>query len=290
MNIEYHSNYFGEPDAIASFQRYAIAVFGLDFTLWKERGLWDDQYTPFSAFVNGECVASICVYPSQMKVDGRDKLGAQLLTVGTLPEYRKLGIQREIWNRAKAWIRPRCDFVFLFTDESAAGFYERLGLKRQPEFYETVVSPLGKDETSHSFRKLNLDVVSDYSIVERLAHEREMVSDRLGFHTPKLLMFMFLYVYQNRTYYLDDIDTLVVAEEVEDRLRIHDIVATKMPELSAIEGFLAHFNKREIDFLFCADRLGLSKSTRTRAEDDVLFVSDDFQLDGEFVFPYSIRG
>lgn len=99
MKIEYRSDYFDDPDAKASFERYAIAVFGLDFTRWKERGLWDDQYKPFSAFVDGECVASICVYPSDMKVDGKKKLGAQLLTVGTLPDYRKIGIQREIWKR-----------------------------------------------------------------------------------------------------------------------------------------------------------------------------------------------
>lgn len=213
MKIEYRSDYFDDPDAKASFERYANTIFGLDFAKWKERGLWDDQYKPFSAFVDGECVASICVYPSQMSVGGKRRLGAQLLTVGTLLEYRGLGIQRKIWEVVHAWTLDNSDFVFLFTDESAAGFYEKLGLKIQPEFYETMLSPKICHRADQSFRKLNLDLAADYAIVERLANEREMVSNRLGFHTPKLLLFMFLYVYESQTYYLEDIDALIVAED-----------------------------------------------------------------------------
>jgi hypothetical protein len=216
--------------------------------------------------------------------------GAQLLTVGTLPEYRSQSIQREIWKRVQAWIQRECDFTFLFTDESAAGFYERLGLRRQPEYFEVIQCPqlAGQDEVR--FRKLDLELDDDYAIVERLAREREMVSHRLGFFNPKLLLFMFLYVYQSWSYYLEGIDTVIIIEETKDRLRIHDIVAKVMPKLSDIETFLAQFEKQEIEFLFCTDRLGMDLPTKKKmVERDLLFVSDDFQLDGQFVFPYSIR-
>ncbi len=290
MKIEYRSDYFDDPDAKASFERCAKRIFGLDFSRWKARGLWDDQYKAFSAFDGGECVASICVYPSEMRVGGSEKKGAQLLTVGTLPEYRSQGIQREIWRRVHAWIQQRCDFAFLFTDESAAGFYERLGLRRQPEHYDVVSCPQLARGDDVRFKKLDLEQDGDYAIVKRLAGEREMVSDRLGFFNPNLLLFMFLYFYQSWSYYLEDIDTVIVAQEMGDRLRIHDIVAKKMPKLSDIESFLAQCEKKGIEFLFCTDRLGLDQPTRKkRVEEDVLFVSEDFELEGQFVFPYSIR-
>jgi ribosomal protein S18 acetylase RimI-like enzyme len=290
MKIEYRSNYFDDPCAKTSFERYAKKIFGLDFSRWKARGLWDNQYRPFSAFAGGECVASICVYPSEMKVDGVKRKGAQLLTVGTLPEYRLQGIQREIWKRAHAWINQECDFAFLFTDESAAGFYEKLGLRRQEEYFETVKCPQPADQATLRFRKLNLEQDSEYAILERLAQKREMVSNRIGFLNPNLLLFMFLYLYQNWSYYLEDIDTVIVVEEMKDRLRIHDIVAKQMPRLSDIESFLAHFKKEEVDFLFCTDRLGLDQPTKKKmVEDSLLFVSDNFELEGQFVFPYSIR-
>ena len=289
MKIEYRSNYFDDPDAKASFERYAKKIFGLDFSRWKARGLWDNQYKPFSAFAGGECVASICVYPSEMRVGGVKRKGAQLLTVGTLPEYRLQGIQGEIWKRVKAWIDQECDFTFLFTDESAAGFYERLGLRRQPEYFEAVQCPQLASHAGLRLEKLNLEQDSDYTIVARLAKEREMVSNRLGFFNPNLLLFMFLYLYQNQSYYLEDIDTVIVVEETDDRLRIHDIVANEMPKLSDIEIFLAQFKKQEIEFLFCTDRLDVDQPKKKRVKDSLLFVSDNFELEGEFVFPSSIR-
>jgi len=243
MKIEYRTSYFDDPDAKASFERYAKKIFGLDFSRWKARGLWDNQYKPFSAFIDGECAASICVYPSEMRVDGVRRKGAQLLTVGTLPEYRSQGIQTEIWRRVQAWIHQECDFVFLFTDESAAGFYEKLGLRRQPEYFETVRCPQPASHAQLRLRKLNLEQDSEYAIIERLAKEREMVSNRIGFLNPNLLLFMFLYLYQNWSYYLEDIDTVIVVEETKGRLRIHDIVANQVPKLSDIAVFLAPFKK-----------------------------------------------
>ncbi len=224
-----------------------------------------------------------------MRVDGVKRKGAQLLTVGTLPEYRLQGIQKEIWKRAHAWINQACDFTFLFTDESAAGFYEKLGLRRQPEYFETVRCPQPASHAELRFKKLNLEQDGDYATLERLAKEREMVSNRIGFLNPNLLLFMFLYPYQDQSYYLEDIDTVIAVEETKDRLRIHDIVANQMLKLSDIEGFLAQFKKEEIDFLFCTDRLGVEHSKKKRVKESLLFVSDNFELEGQFVFPYSIR-
>ncbi len=224
-----------------------------------------------------------------MKVGGVRKKGAQLLTVGTLPQYRLQGIQRELWKRVSAWIGQEYDFAFLFTDDSATGFYEKLGLRRQPEYFETVLCPQAASHSELRFKKLDLEQDGNYKIIERLAKEREMVSHRIGFLNPNLLLFMFLYVYQSWSYYLEDLDIVIVVEETKDRLRIHDIVAKQMPKLSDIESFLAQFKKDGIDLLFCTDRLGVDQSKKKRVKDSILFVSDDFEFEGHFVFPYSIR-
>lgn len=287
--LEYRSHYFDDPDALASFERCAKSVFGLDFAKWRSRGLWDDSYHAYSAFVDGECVASLCVYPSDMMVGGKEKTGAQLLTVGTLAEYRKRGIQRELWRMAYDWIRSECDFAFLFTDESAAGFYEKIGLRRLAEFTDVVPCPPAAGVAAPSITKLDIDRDDHFALVERLARERTMVSHRLGFHTPNLLLFMFLYVYGGWTCHLAESDVVIVAEEKDDRVRIHDIVARDMPSFADLENVLVRFGKTRIEFLFCTDRLGVSGTTRRKVDDSVLFVSDRFELEGEFVFPYSIR-
>jgi len=289
VNIKYRSHYFEDADAKASFERYAKAIHNLDFSQWKSRGLWDENYTAFSAFISGECIASLCVYPLDMIIGGIKKKGAQLLTVGTLPGYRSKGIQREIWQRAKAWIDKKYDFTFLFTDDSAAGFYEKLGLKRQNEYYETIKHPLLDMDRIPPVTKLNMDIDNDFGLVSRLSKERSMVSERIGFNNHNLLMFMILYQYRNQCYYLNNFDCLVIVEEAESRICIHDIVTKRMPRFTDIELFLSYFEKDEIDFLFCADILGIPQSEKKKEEDSILLVNREFQMDGTFIFPYSLR-
>jgi ribosomal protein S18 acetylase RimI-like enzyme len=290
MNIDYRSHYFDDATAKASFKRYADRIFGLDFGRWEERGLWSDRYIPFSAFSGDECIASICVYGMNIIIEGRDETWAQLLTVGTLPEYRRRGIQRELWRRTQRWVQDNCSHVFLFTDDSAAGFYEKLGFKRQPEYYDVIKLSSSSPSTAElRFRRLDVEDNADFAILSRLADGREPVSNRLGFRNPKLLLFMLLYPFRDWIYFLPEMDTVIVAETSKERLRIHDILAVEMPGIGDIEQFLRHFQKRDIEFLFCTDRLGMNESERREVKDSILFVDADFELEGEFVFPSSIR-
>lgn len=289
MNIEYRSHYFDDVEAKISFERYAKSLFNLDFGRWEARGLWDEKYVPFSAFVDNECVASICVYPCEMIVDGKIRNWAQLLTVGTLEEYRRMGIQYEIWKRANAWIQENCESVFLFTDEYAAGFYRKLGLKRQLERYDVIRPFRTSQQENIHFRRLDIDDDGDFAILERLAHNREPVSNRLGFKNPNLLLFMFLYRYRDWTYYIEERDTVVVVEDSGQLVRLHDIVAEQMPGFKDLEPFLRQFQRSEIEFLFCTDRLGLAGAVKREVKDDVLFVGEDIEFEGDIVFPFSIR-
>lgn len=289
MSLQYKSHYFHDPDAKAAFLKYAYEVFQLDFTRWIERGLWSDEYVPFSAFDGDKCVATICVYPSEMTVEGERKRWAQLLTVGTLPEYRLLGIQRELWKRAQEWISGFTDTVFLFTDETAAGFYEKLGFKRQREFFEVIKLPPVSETERLKYRKLEVDNRADFAILKRLAHDTAPVSEKLGFKNPNLLLFMFLYVFRDWTYYLEDMDTVIAVREEDDCLIVCDIAAENMPDFNGIAGFLGGFRKQEAEFRFCTDRLGLQNTEKREVKDSVLIVSDTFSLSGDFIFPYSIR-
>jgi GNAT superfamily N-acetyltransferase len=289
MEIEYRSNYFSDLKATRSFEQYAKEIHDLDFSLWKARGLWDKNYVAYSAFMGSKCLASICVYPSEMIIGGAKKKGAQLLTVGTLPEYRLNGIQKEIWKRVQDWTNQTCDFVFLFTDDDAAGFYEKMGLRQQPEYIETTKCLLQSTHGKPQLKQLNIENVDDYKIIERLSSEREMVSSKVGFKNPNLLMFMLLYVYADNIFYIEDIDTVIVIEQTEARLLVHDIVAKKMPRFSEIEFLLSQFGKEEVNFLFCTDRLGVDQPDRTKVNGSILFVSKNFPLEGEYIFPFSIR-
>jgi len=289
MSPTYRNNYFDDSVAKAAFERYAMRLFNLDFGRWKKRGLWDSLYRPFSAFDGEECVASMCVYPSEITVNGEPRRGAQLLTVGTLPEYRRQGIQRRLWEDVQAWTKRESDFVFLFTDESAIEFYSALGLSRGNEFTDIVSIAPSQSMSKQQIRKLDFGHDADYEIVRRLSCDRTIVSNRLGFINPNLLLFMFLYLYSDLTYYLAEIDSIVVAQIKGDRLCIYDIVASRMPELPGLEPMINHFGKQELEFHFCTDRLGISELSHEPITDSLLFVSEGFDLPGRYQFPDSIR-
>ncbi len=288
-NLDYRSHYFDDPDALAAFEKYAETLFGLDFNLWRDKGLWDKNYTAFSAFDGDECVASICVYPSDITFRGNVSRWAQLLTVGTRPEYRGRGIQRELWNRSRTWIDDQFDMTFLFTDDVAAGFYEKLGFVRQAEYFDVTHNVTGVTSAGAPFQKLDLGIDGDFSILKRLAFDREPVSNVLGFRNPKLLLFMFLYQYRDWTYYIEELDTIVVVEQTDSAIRVHDIVAERMPMEHDLEFLLGTFRQEEIHWLFCTDRLVLSALRREEVTDDVLIVSPEFKSDQKLTFPSSIR-
>ena len=302
MELSYRSHYFGDDSATASFEQCAKAVFGLEFHLWKEKGLWPDLYTAFSAFHGERCVASLCVYPAEMMIEGQQCTGAQLLTVGTLPEYRGMGIQRELWRRASEWIRPRFDFTFLFTEYTAWGFYEKVGFKRRTEF--TRIFPLQPDSRlqtgpgegygKQEFRKLDMANDNDYELVERVVRERTVVSRRFGSKNPNLTLFLFLYVYRNVGYYLPEFDCVVVVEKAPDRIRLHDVIASKIPTFSQLQSFMQSFGKPRVEVLFCPDQLELpgdvlQNITYLGLTGNDLFVTSEIDLPKDTLFPFSLR-
>ncbi|MBU0518769.1 GNAT family N-acetyltransferase [bacterium] len=289
MNIEYRSHYFDDIATKTSFKKYADAIFGLDFSRWEAKGLWDSQYVPFSAFIDGKCIASICVYPSEITIDGKKERWAQLLTVGTLPEYRHRGIHYELWKRAHAWIQESCRLTFLFTDDDVVGFYERLGFKRQLEYFDAIVLEATASVDAPQSKKLDIANSADYALIARLVEQREPVSQKLGFHTPNLLLFMLLYPYVDLTYYIEELDTVVIAEQTADGIRIHDVIAPKMPTFAELEPFFRQFGSRHIDFLFCTDKLGLRDCVKKMVTESALMVSDEFDYPSDYVFPFSIR-
>jgi ribosomal protein S18 acetylase RimI-like enzyme len=289
MDIKYRSRYFDDPEARASFKSYAKAVFGLDFSLWEDRGLWDAQYQAFSAFAGGDCIASMCVYPCEAMVNRKRQKWAQLLTVGTLPEYRGQGIQRKLWKMARTWISKHCMFTFLFAEEDSAGFYESLGFEKVRERFDVIANPGALPATGAHFRKVDVEDDGEFAILKRLARERAPVSDVLSFKCPNLLLFMFLYPYREMTYYSEDLDAIVVAEKAAGRLRIHDIVARKLPRFDDIKAFLGGFPEREIALLFPSDKLGVEPIKTGSVDDSILFVNGEMPLKGDIIFPYSIR-
>lgn len=85
------------------------------------------------------------------------------------------------------------------------------------------------------------------------------------------------------------LEAVVVAEAAGDRLRIHDVVARRMPSWADLEPLLGVLGRATVEALFCADRLGLGASASVEVADDLLFVDARVDFAKPLIFPYSIR-
>jgi len=106
---------------------------GLDFVTWARLGGWRADYEVFVLAEGEEIVASAARTRMKLLIGGIETEGFQLGAVATEPERRGRGLSRRLLERAldpaEVGERP----VFLFANETAAGFYPRFGFRRLPQ-------------------------------------------------------------------------------------------------------------------------------------------------------------
>lgn len=96
MSLTLRTDYWDDLAARGAFKDFLIAIHGLDLSEWESAGYWDYAYTPFSFFDGGQVVSSVCVYSLEAVIDGARARVAQLSGVGTLPDWRRKRLNRQL--------------------------------------------------------------------------------------------------------------------------------------------------------------------------------------------------
>jgi hypothetical protein len=207
--------------------------------------------------------------------------------VGTDPEYRRTGLNSELTRRALEWARPRHDFFFLFADDEARPFYKAGGFRMVPEY--RVSYPVPQLPLREGIRKLDIENKSDRELIERLARDRDPVSDQLGVHNYRLLMFWCLYFLKDDLYYIDQLDTLVMFGRQNGTITMFDVVSCAIPTFGDIYPFIGAKDDRSVEFQFMPDKMGMNEDLRTIIEvDNGTHLLGKFPLEQrEFLFPYT---
>ena len=284
MNLTYIDNYWDDPELKRKFIDFLIEIFGLDLSLWDRMGFWDNNYRPFSFFEGDRLVSSLCLYSLDMMIAGKLCRVAQVSGVGTLPEYRRQGLNSELTRKALAWAQDHHDFFFLFADEEAYPFYESCGFRRADE-HQVSISVTGESALPGA-EKLDIRNQDHLELICRCAAEREQVSDELGVLSQKLFLFWYLYFLRENIYYIADLDVLVPFKREKGLLTIFDIVGRKLPTFIEVYPYIRSESDKTIEFLFMVDKMNLSGSVRIETRDTGLHLLGDFPLQGtQFIFP-----
>lgn len=286
MNLQFRSHYWDDSSARAAFKAFIYKIHGLDFSAWDDGGFWDHAYTPFSFFHGDQVVSNVCVYLLDVVINGANTRLAQISGVGTLPEWRRRGLNRELTDAGLAWARGKHEGIFLFADTDAVPYYARCGFSPLEEFIETTnVVPCSN---RGGMIKLDTGLARDREKIHEYARRRAPVSDRFGVLNDKLLMFHVLYRMRDCIFEIPQLGCLVFFRRARDKLNVLDIVSENIPRFEVLYPYLASPGDKVVAFHFSTDKLGLTRPKKSPAIGNNLMGKGAFPV-AEPVFPFSLR-
>jgi len=286
MPLLMKTSYWDDPQARSAFKRFMNIIHGLDLSEWESDGYWDNAYTPFSYFDGQEIVSSVCVYSLSAIVNGKKMRLAQISGVGTLPQWRRKGLSRQLTFAGLEWARERHRVVFLFSSAEAIPFYKACGFRAIEEYAEVLrTKPVPRIQGAVG---LDPGKRQDLEKIYNLAKRRTGVSDRFGVLNERLVVFHALHSLRKNAYEIPNLNCIVFLERDRGLLKIYDIVAEEIPRFDVLYPFIADEGDRFIEFHFHVDKLSLDGTETRQLLGNNPFVKGDFPLKSP-VFPYTCR-
>lgn len=207
-----------------SFFDLAQETFGLQFEQWDALGYWNDTYCPYALEENGEIVANISTSVGTLILDSNVHQVIQIGTVMTKYSHRNKGLAARLMEIVLEDVKY-ADFVYLFANDDVHDFYRKFGFeKRQQVSYHFDTAELNLQPIK--VKKLDIaDEKSRQLLYETMTH-RMGVSLKLGMlQNEDIMMFHALGHYKNCIYSEQKLNAFIVAEELEDRIVIVDIIS-----------------------------------------------------------------
>lgn len=269
-----------------AFLRYVPRVFPrISFQRWYEYGGWDERYVAYAIADGDRIVANVSVTRMEIVLKGERIRGWQLGAVGTDPERRKRGYQREIMPRVLEHI-PAGELVYLFANHQVIDFYPRFGFRRVRDcMFEIETRKLTPAGTP--LRTLELESESDRALLQRVAAKALPVStDFAAERYEQLVLWWWCNFYKNGLRYVPEADAIVVVEQGDDVLRVHDVLASGDLDLHALLPRLITAPIQKLEFSFTPKRFWDETVSRPDYTDSPLFVRGPQQFpEAPFKYP-----
>jgi len=279
--------YWHDLSARKSFKDFIFQIHNVDFSTWDSAGYWDDDYSPYSYFDGERLVASLCIYTMHARVNGEACKVAQVSGVGTLPEYRRQGLNRQLHEIALAKALAEHRFAFLYADDDAVPFYLACGFRPQPAY--AAVVPLPAVSPDPQVEKLDMGDTAVHDSLFQLARARAPVSQVFSTANPKLVMYHLLYRVRKHVWSIPALDAVVLMKRDGERTIVYDVLARKLPTFERLAPFLSDGGTRRVEFRFSVDRLDVPSWTLRELPGENLHVMGEHDLGPQPVFPFTAQ-
>lgn len=272
----YIKDYKNDEFLRKSFNELASLVFGINFEEWYQNDFWNNRYVPFSYIEGNKVVANVSVNVLDLVIEGEQKNAIQIGTVMTHPDYRKRGLSASLMNKVLDEYQNKCDFMYLFANQTVLDFYPKFGFNSVTEFqYSMEYSPSKLDITG--IRKLNCKNTEDVNFIYKFAYERVPVSKLFGTeNTHSILMFYCMYVFNDDIYYLEREDVIVIYKKEKNQIDIFDIISKTEIKIDDVLSKITDRDTNKIVFHYTPDYKGIFTVRNIFNGSDVLFVRSNF--------------
>lgn len=279
-------NYRDNEELRNSFFKFSKSVFkSYDFKIWYDNGFWANEYVPHSIVKNGEIISNVSISTMKIYLKGEIKNGLQFATVGTLPEYRKQGLSKELISYVLEKYKNWTDIHFLFGNESVLNFYPIFGFRLNKESVFRNLTDMPR--ANNSARRLNIIDPNDYKIIKEKIYNRNPISklfgaDDYGFITH----WHILNIFPDNIYYIEEADIIIISTEENGELNIWDIVFNDDFDLNNACGAVLKNNIKAVNYYFTPDIIKFHYDEIIDTADSPFFVKEDLGLNGiPFKFP-----
>lgn len=284
--LEFRQNYWDDREARNAFKAFILDIHGLNFSAWEEAGFWDERYTPFSYFLDGRVVSSVCMYLLDAVVNGRETQLVQISGVGTDPASRRRGLNRQLTQKGLQWAADKCSGHFLFADEDAVPFYLRCGFTPLRESHEIIMTP--HCTPLSGLKQLDPNRADDRERMYEFGRRRTSVSNTFAVLNAKLLMFHCLYTLRDCIYEIPAFNCMILFKHRGPVLEIFDVVAEDVPSLEKLLPFIAANETQEICCHFHTDKIWNGTVEKRELHGNHAFTLGAFPVENP-VFPFTAR-
>lgn len=290
MSYRFVKDYKNHESLRKSFAELGRKTFGIDFERWYQAGCWNDRYMCYSYELDGSIVSNVSVNYMELVIGGRLHKAVQIGTVMTDEAHRNKGLAYSLMEKAVADHKDKCDFIYLFGNDSAINLYKKFGLTEAYEkkyLVETAKDIESSDANSYSLRKMDIGTEYDLDLFMRVTSSRKPVSNTFGaVNDEALTRFYGILGLSDDMYYIEEADAIVYMEKDGDTTDLVDVITAGSLDMDRLIATLSSSGSNKISFHFTveSDIYDIKKETLT-VEDSTLLTSGVLYDLGDFRFP-----
>ena len=252
-----------------AFNELSKNIFKLSFEDWYQSGYWNDKYIPYTLFDGDKAVANVSTNIINFKMFGEQKRTIQIGTVMTDEAYRGQSLCKFLMHRIINEWSKKCDFIYLFSNNSALDLYPKFGFDyvREYEYFKSITGNINNRniEKLDMNIQLNKDRLYDYA-------KNSNVFGKVSMHeNADLVMFYCTSSLKENVYYIKSFDTIAVAIYEKNKIHLWDIFCSKEVGLEEIVCSFSNSETNEVVLGFTPNDTSAYQA-REILGDDKLFI------------------